>query len=103
MHMVEIERILVEAGNSVQLVVQVIIFLNRKTIRPGSNKSGVLLSRHFLRENNRLQERHLAVTGGREEAQVIIWNIFSSCRGEELPRVNIHKKEEIDDICSIEM
>jgi len=27
MHMVEIERILVEAGNSVQLVVQVIIFL----------------------------------------------------------------------------
>ena len=40
MHMVEIERILVEAGNSVQLVVQVIIFLNRETIRPGSNKSG---------------------------------------------------------------
>ena len=39
MHMVEIERILVEAGNSVQLVVQVIIFLNRKAIRPGSNKS----------------------------------------------------------------
>ena len=91
MHMVEIERILVEAGNSVQLVVQVIIFLNRKTIR------------HFLRENNRLQERHLAVTGGREETQVIIWNIFSSCRRPALPRVNIHKKEEIDDICSIEM
>ena len=50
MHMVEIERILVEAGNSVQLVVQVIIFLNRKAIRPGSNKSGMFLSRHFFRE-----------------------------------------------------
>ena len=48
MHMVEIERILVEAGNSVQLVVQVIIFLNRKTIRPGSNKSRAFLSRNFL-------------------------------------------------------
>lgn len=101
MHMVEIERILVEAGNSVQLVVQVIIFLNRKAIRPGSNKS--FFQDIFLRKNNRLQERHLAVTGGREETQVIIWNIFSSCRRPALPRVNIHKKEEIDDICSIEM
>ena len=101
MHMVEIERILVEAGNSVQLVVQVIIFLNIKAIRPGSNKS--FFQDIFLRENNRLQERHLAVTGGREETQVIIWNIFSSCRRPALPRVNIHKKEEIDDICSIEM
>ena len=101
MHMVEIERILVEAGNSVQLVVQVIIFLNRKTIRPGSNKSRAFLSRIFFQEKKSITGT--AVTGGREETQVIIWNIFSSCRRPALPRVNIHKKEEIDDICSIEM
>ena len=77
MHMVEIERILVEAGNSVQLVVQVIIFLNRETIRPGSNKSGMFLSRHFLRENNRLQELHLAVTVGREELRKSSFGIYS--------------------------